>query len=156
MGRRVGAASVRVIAGDDAPQCILLGRHSPGRRHARDVVTPPFRQRHRCAFSACIKRPPALRHKFVRGLPCPVTVALFLLRLLCLAIFFARSARGEVATVRDRNPWWFDLQSRISETRKVQSFGRVTPCFNQITNKFKAIQHDIPIISQKNAHVHSK
>ena len=23
----------------------------------------------------------------------------------------------------DRNPWWFDLQSRISETRKVQSFG---------------------------------
>jgi hypothetical protein len=58
--------------------------------------------------------------------------------------------------VADRNPWWFDLQSRISETRKVQSFGRVTPCFNQITNKFKAIQHDIPIISQKNAHVHSK
>jgi hypothetical protein len=33
---------------------------------------------------------------------------------------------------------------------------KLTSCFNQITNKFLAIQHDIPIISQKNAQNHSK
>ena len=48
-----------------------------------------------------------------------------LVRTFAICRRIARAHRPREALL-DRNAWWFDLPSPISETRKVQSFARVT------------------------------